>query len=304
MANLAQYVARHPNPAVAQIAQQQLEVDMLFDVIDFQDVPLGGIKEVHMATQGGLQSGDGYGEAIATAAKASATTTQADRALKTIFAKIEFGEIDGVTPTEVMMQIAGRMRGHYTEWLKQFFGSTTESIKFAPIGDLIPSGQTLGTTGTRTTLTFGIMDQLFAKCNPRPKWCILHTNVFNKLLDLIRLSPGIAAINNGGTYELPSGRIDQSPVMYRGAYITYTDHIPIKNTGSETGYDMYALNFDSGNRTGGIGGLAKSAAMLMKLTDLMPDPTIAGYFRNLAMTSAIINYNQYSSAKYFTVSHL
>ena len=123
----------------------------------------------------------------------------------------------------------------------------------------------------------------------------MHTNVFNKLLDLVRASPGIAAINNGGTYELPSGRIDQSPVMYRGCYITYTDHIPVKNSGSETGYDLYALNFDSGNRTGGIGGLAKSAAMLMKLTDLMPDPTIAGYFRNLAMTSAIINYNQYSA---------
>ena len=84
---------------------------------------LGGIKEVHMATQGGLQSGDGYGEAILDAAKVSATTTQADRALKTIFGSIKFGEIDGMTPTEVMMQIAGRMRGHYTEWLKQFFGS-------------------------------------------------------------------------------------------------------------------------------------------------------------------------------------
>ena len=278
---------------------------MLFDIIDFQDVPLGGIKEVHMATQGGLQSGDGYGEAILDAAKASATTTQADRALKTIFGKIEFGEIDGMTPTEVMMQIAGRMRGHYTEWLKQFFGSTTETTKFAPIGDLIPSAQTLGTTGTRTTIDVWRPERLVCQVQPAPQ--VVH-HAHQRLQQVPRPDTcqfrALRPLTTAASMSCLRAASTNRRSCTAGAYFTYTDQIPVKNSGSETGYDMYALNFDSGNRTGGIGGLAKSAAMLMKLTDLMPDPTIAGYFRNLAMTSAIINYNQYSSAKYFTVSHL
>ena len=299
MATLAQYIARHPNPAVAQIAQQQLDIDILFDIMDFQDVPLGGIKEVHMNTLGGLQSGDGFGEAIATAAKASATTTENDRALKTIFGKIEFGEIDGMTPTEVMMQIAGRMRGHYTEWLKQLFGSTTEATKFGSLSDLVT--QNVGASATKKALTFGVLDELDAECDPPPQYYIMHTKIFNKFLDLARGTSGISPLTNEG-YMLPSGRL-RNLVMYRGTPLLRTKLIPVRDSGgANEGYDMYALNFDTGGRVGGIGGLAKNATAMLKLTDLMPDPTIAGYFRNLSLTSAIINYNQYSSARYYTVA--
>ena len=302
MATSAEYFSRHPSPSIRRVAQQTMEIYQFLYMMNWRDLPEGGLKEIHVTNLGGLQGSGGFGEEITAAARTAAQSTEREAKLKTIFQQLIFGTVDSRTDAEMAFQLSSRMNNAFQEWLKQAFGSsaiTNAALKFPGLDTIVR--QNLGATGTKAPLTITLVDELLSTCNPQPNLLVFPTVLYNKFLDLVRAVPGISAISNEG-YKMPSGRVGNY-VMYRGVPMTYTNYIPERNTGNaNAGRDIYALTIDDGSGVMGIGGVAKDAASLFNLSAEYPSPNNVGVFRNLEVTSDLVNYNQYSSARYYTVS--
>ena len=252
---------------------------------------------------------------VAASARAAPTWTQKNRRFIPIYSQIDIDA--GYVGNEAYTM---RQVDLHTERVARFFdndfingngpgdGSGTRLVGLDDT-DNIAGSQVLNATGgdpNGDQFDLGMLDQLITKCQHglgNGMGCFLmHSSYLNSFAKAQRGANGASVTEIINLPNMFTGEMEMQTVeAYRGVPIYFNDHIPSKTKGTGTVRKIYALKFDDGSMTKGLGILTPADQPGFQVLDVGHAESNLGRIIRVMMFTEVVIFNNTSCAAYDNV---